>query len=199
MLKALKFCDTVMVRLVTACISGSVACTVLAQAKFPSKGAVTIGRGPLPLLIHYVDASGKAVQTDLRNLQFEPPPIDKSKELAALAKRPCSVGDVANIDSKLEGQALGADAAGIGRFVWAIKGQYTSDGRKWQFIGTATSKDDYYDFNKGRDGERAFWQEVATQLGATFPGKAFKVQIKGSLAVAAHGVCELSAAGEVIV
>jgi len=186
-------------RLTVASMLSLVCGAGLAQAKFPSKGSATIGTGPLPLLIHYIDGSGKPVRVELRNLRFQPPPLAKSKELAALANRPCSRGDVVEVNSRLEGAAEGQDAAGIGRFVWIVRGQYTSDGQKWQFNGAASAKDDFYDFNKGKDGERAFWQEVATRLGAAFPGKAFKVQIGGSVSVGIAGICGLSASGSALV
>jgi hypothetical protein len=173
--------------------------TANAQQKFPGKGEVKIGSGPLPLLIHYVDGTGAPVQVELRRMQFQPPPLQKSKELAAIAKLPCGKGDVVNVSSRLEGVASGTDAAGIGRFIWLLDGQYTTDGEKWSFVGKARANDDLYDFNKGKDGERAFWQEVATKLGSSFPGKSFRVKISGSVDVGISGVCGLNSAGQVLV
>jgi len=170
-----------------------------ATQKFPSKGTVKIGSGPLPLLVHYIDASGKTVELSLRDFQFEPPPISKSKELAAIASTPCSRGDFVNVASKLEGKARGTDAAGIGRFVWLVRGKYVTDGTKWWFDGTAASADDTYDFNKEKDGARAFWAEVSTRIGAAFPGKSFKVHITGSLPIRIDGPCESNIAGQVLV
>ncbi len=171
-----------------------------AESKFPGKGVVTIGAGPMPLLVHYVDGSGKTVQVKLRDIHYAQPDISKSKELNALAKSPCGAGDVINIPTSAIGaETTGVDVAGIGRFVWLINGQYTSDGKRWQFKGTVKPKDDKYDFNKGKDGERAFWAEVSTRIGSTFPGKEFSVRIAGSLPVSITGVCNLNSAGEALV
>lgn len=174
--------------------------TRAADQKFPGKGLVTIGAGPIPLLIHYFDGSGKPAQVNLRELHYAKPELVRSKELAALAKSPCSIGDVVKIEkSAIGAEATGVDAAGVGRFVWLIAGKYTSDGKRWQFQGTVQPKDDRYDFSKGKDGERAFWAEVSTRLGATFPGKEFTVKIQGSLSVSISGVCNLNAAGAALV
>lgn len=184
----------------------ALALMTLAQAawsgdqRFPDKGAVTIGTGPIPLIVHYVDGSGKPVQVKLRDIQYAKPELVRSKELAALAKSPCGLGDVVKItNSAIGAEATGVDAAGIGRFVWLITGQYTTDGKRWQFEGTVRPKDDKYDFNKGKDGERAFWAEVSTRLGASFPGRQFTVRIQGSLPVGIRGVCSLNSAGEALV
>ncbi|NUZ05902.1 hypothetical protein [Piscinibacter koreensis] len=80
-----------------------------------------------------------------------------------------------------------------------MNGQYTTDGERWQFVGKARAHDDLYDFNKGKDGERPFWQEVATRLGAQFPGKSFKVKITGSVDVGISGDCGLNSAGQALV
>ncbi len=42
-------------------------------AKFPDKGVVTIGKGPLPLFVHYLDGTGQTVRKSLRDLKFEEP------------------------------------------------------------------------------------------------------------------------------
>lgn len=168
-------------------------------AKFPDKGVVTIGKGPLPLFVHYLDGTGQTVRKSLRDLKFEEPPLAKSKELAALAKRPCGRGDVVNLTSSLPGVATGADAAGIGRFVWLVKGQYTTDGARWQFNGTASSKEDFYNFDKKQWGERAFWAEVSTRIGSAFKGTDFKVSIDGSLPISITGTCTLNSAGQALV
>ena len=171
-----------------------------ANQTFPGKGLVTIATGPIPLLVHYLDGSGKAAQVKLRDIHHAKPELARSKELAALAKSPCGVGDVVNINSSaIAAEATGVDAAGIGRFVWLITGKYTTDGKRWQFQGAVRPKEDKYDFNKGKDGERAFWAEVSTKLGATFPGKKFTVRIQGSLPVGISGVCGLNSAGEALV
>jgi len=171
-----------------------------ANQSFPGKGVVTIGTGPIPLLVHYLDGSGKPAQVKLRDIHYAKPELARSKELAALARSPCGVGDVVNIKSSAIGaEATGVDAAGIGRFVWLITGQYTTDGKRWQFQGAVRPKDDKYDFNKSRDGQRAFWAEVSTKLGATFPGKEFTVRIQGSLPVGISGACSLNSAGEALV
>jgi hypothetical protein len=171
-----------------------------ANQTFPGRGVVTIGTGPIPLLVHYLDGSGKAAQVKLRDIHYAKPELARSKELAALAKSPCGVGDVVNINnSAIAAEATGLDAAGIGRFVWLITGKYTTDGKRWQFQGAVRPKEDKYDFNKGKDGERAFWAEVSTKLGATFPGKEFTVRIQGSLPVGISGICGLNSAGEALV
>lgn len=171
-----------------------------ANEKFPGKGLVTIGTGPIPLFVHYLDGSGKPAQVELRNIHYAKPELARSKELAVLAKSPCGTGDVVNIKSSAIGaEATGVDAAGIGRVVWLLSGQYTTDGQRWQFQGAVRPKDDRYDFNMGRDGERAFWAEVSTRLGAAFRGKEFNVQIQGSLPVSISGVCSLDSAGKALV
>jgi hypothetical protein len=171
-----------------------------ADQKFPGKGAVTIGAGAISLFVHYLDGSGKPVEVNLRDIHYAKPDLAKSKELAALSKSPCGVGDVVKVSkSAIAAEATGVDAAGIGRFVWLITGQYTTNGKSWQFEGTVRPKDDQYNFNKGRDGDRAFWAEVSTRLGARFPGKEFRVRIEGSLPVGIRGVCSLNSAGEALV
>lgn len=174
----------------------------LAQStpKFPAKGVVTIGKGPLPLFVHYLDGSGQKVKLSLRDLSYAPPDVALSKELQLLAARPCAIGDqVALQDSRIEGKATGADAAGIGRFVWRVSGRYASDGRKWWFNGTVAAKDDLYNFNKARDGARSAWAEVSTLLGSKFDGKEFWIQITGSLPVSINGVCTLDSRGQALV
>ena len=170
-----------------------------AASKYPGKGVVTIGKGPLPLLVHYLDGSGRKVKVDLRDLSFAQPALERSKELNALAKSPCSKGDVVKVKSAIGAEATGADAAGIGRFVWLIDGNYTSDGTKWQFAGTVKPKDDRYNFNKAKDGDRKLWAEVATLLGAKMKGNDFAIQIDGSLLVGISGICSMNSAGQAIV
>lgn len=168
--------------------------------KFPAKGVVTIGTGPLPLLVHYLDGSGQKVKVSLRDLSYAPPDLALSRELQFLATRPCAVGDQVTLrDSRIEGRATGADAAGIGRLVWRISGQYASDGRKWWFKGTVATKDDLYNFNKARDGARSTWAEVSTWLGSKFDGKEFWIQITGTLPVSINGVCTLDSKGQALV
>lgn len=168
--------------------------------KFPGKGIVKIGSGPVPLVVNYLSNTGNNVQVSLRDLSYESPDLSLSKELASVAKSPCSRGDVVNVSqSSIAGKATGRDAAGIGRFVWLISGQYTTDGQRWQFQGFVTPKDDYYNFNKGKDGEREFWAEVSTAIGSAFPGKAFSVRIQGRLPVSIAGFCGMNSAGEAIV
>jgi len=104
-----------------------------------------------------------------------------------------------NLTSSLPGVATGADAAGIGRFVWLVKGQYTTDGARWQFNGTASSKEDFYNFDKKQWGERAFWAEVSTRIGSAFKGTDFKVSIDGSLPISITGTCTLNSAGQALV
>lgn len=169
-------------------------------AKFPAKGVVTVGTGPLPLFVHYLNGSGLKVKTSLRDLSYAPPDLALSKELQLLALRPCAVGDQVILkDSRIEGKTTGADAAGIGRFVWLVSGRYASDGRKWQFNGTVAAKDDLYNFNKSRDGARSTWAEVSTRLGSKFDGKEFWIQITGSLPVSINGVCSLDSKGQALV
>lgn len=164
-------------------------------AKFPSKGMISIGKGPVPLLVHYVDGTGKSVKLQLRDLQYEQPQLTKSKELQDLAKRPCGRGDVVVIRSRIAGAASGSDAAGIGRFVWQIEGRFTTDGERWQFEGKASPRSDLYDFNKETDGSRAIWAEVLTRIGASFSGKSFKIQIDGSLPIGISGICGSNTSG----
>lgn len=172
----------------------------LAEAQqFPGRGVVRIGAGPLPLLVHYLDGSGKPVQTELRNLSFAPPPLAVSKELALIARQPCSRGDAVQVSSSLPGEATGADAAGIGRFVWQLTGRFTTDGTKWQFNGSAAPKDDVYDFDKQAWGTRPFWAEVSTRLGATFPGTKFSIRLSGKVTVGINGTCDRNAAGDALV
>lgn len=173
--------------------------TFASGQQFPSRGIVKLGPGPLPLLIHYLDGSGKPVQTQLRNLSFAPPPLAHSKELAVIARHPCGRGDVVQVSSSLPGQATGADAAGIGRFVWQLTGRFTTDGARWQFNGSATPKDDVYDFDKQAWGTRPFWAEVSTRLGATFPGERFSIRLSGKVDVGISGTCDRNSAGDALV
>lgn len=179
-----------------------VAGNAIAQStpKFPSRGVVIIGKGPLPLFVHYLDGSGQKVKVSLRDLSYAPPNLALSKELQLLAANPCAVGDqVTLLDSRIEGKATGTDAASIGRFVWLVSGQYASDGRSWWFNGTVAAKDDLYNFNKGRDGARSTWAEVSTWLGSKFDGKEFWIQITGSLPVSINGSCSLDSRGQALV
>ncbi len=181
-------------------VGAAEAASAQGSASYPAKGVARIGTGPLPLLVHYLEKSGKKVQVTLRDLSFAAPDLRKSKELAALARRQCGAGDMVEIrNSRIPAEATGADAVGIGRFVWLVTGRFSTDGKKWWFEGTITAKDDLYDFNKGKDGERALWAEVSTRLGAAFDGKQFWIQITGTLPVNITGTCTQSSAGQSIV
>lgn len=172
-----------------------------AEQKFPGKGVVTLGSGPLPLLLHYIGGSQQPVVVKLRDLSYEPPDLARSKALKALATRPCGVGDQVTLASDpIAGQATGADALGIGGFSWLVSGTYSSDGRRWWFKGQVKPKDGPWDFDKKDAGARARWAEEATQLGAALiPGKPFDVNISGSLSLGIAGVCNLNSAGEALV
>lgn len=172
-----------------------------AEQKFPGKGVVTLGSGPLPLLLHYIGGSQTPAVVRLRDLSYEKPDLTRSKSLKALANRPCGVGDEINLaPDPIAAQATGADALGIGGFSWLVSGKYSSDGKRWWFKGQVKPKDGPWDFDKKDAGARKYWAEEATRLGAALvPGKPFDVNITGSLAVSIEGVCNLNAAGEALV
>lgn len=171
-----------------------------ADQKFPNKGVVTFPAGPLPLLIHYISGSGQPVDVKLSDIKYADPDLTRSKELQKFAKLPCEVGQVVKLPpSPIAAATKGADALGIGRFSWVANGNYTSDGKSWNFTGTLTPVNGTYKFAKAEWGERAWWAEVATRLGATFPGKEFSANIAGTLKFAIHGTCTLNAAGEALV
>lgn len=181
------------------CAAGAPAAWSAGQ-KFPGKGTVTIVTGPLPLLVHYLDGGGKPVKVPLRDLNYAKPDLTRSKLLNALAKRPCGAGDIVNIPKDAIGaEATKLDAAGIGNFSWLVTGQYTSDGKRWWFKGEVKPKDGPYNFDAKTWGARDWWKEVATRLGAAFPGKEFDVYMTGSLPVSIDGVCNLNSAGQAIV
>lgn len=171
-----------------------------ADQKFPGKGVVTFPSGPLPLLIHYINGSGKDIEVKLSDVHYAEPDLTRSKELRGFAKLPCQVGEVVNLPpSPIAAEATGADALGIGRFSWVAKGQFTSDGKSWNFTGTLTPVNGTYKFEKAAWGDRKWWAEVATRLGASFPGKEFAASMVGTLDFAIHGTCTLNAAGEALV
>lgn len=171
-----------------------------AGQKFPNKGNATFPKGPLPLLIHYVNGSGKDVEVKLGDIQYAKPDLTRSKELQKFARLPCEIGQVVNLPaSPIAAEATGADALGIGRFSWIANGQYTSDGRSWNFTGTLTPLNGTYKFAKAAWGDRKWWAEIATRLGSSFPGKEFSATIAGTLDFAIHGTCTLNAAGEALV
>lgn len=186
--------------IVAVCLVGSTLPGLTAGEKFPAKGSVTFPKGPLPLLIHYVDGSGTQVNVKLADIAYAEPDLSKSKELQRFATMPCAVGQVVNLPpSPIAARATGADALGIGRFSWIAKGQYTSDGSSWNFVGTLTPVNGTYEFKKQDWGQRQWWAEVATRLGAAFPGTAFKANIVGTADFAVHGTCSLNSAGQAIV
>lgn len=169
--------------------------------KFPGKGVVTLGSGPLPLLMHYVGGSQTPVELKLRNLSYEMPDLTRSKSLKALASRPCGVGDEIKVPPHaVAAQATGADSLGIGGFSWLVSGRYSSDGKRWWFKGQVKPKDGPWDFDKKDAAARKYWAEQATRLGAALvPGKPFDVKITGFLDISIDGVCNLSSAGEALV
>lgn len=181
------------------CLAGASLPAAGAQT-FPGKGSVTFPSGPLPLLIHYVDGSGTPVNVKLTDINYAEPDLAQSKELRKFAMLPCEVGQVVNLPpSPISARAIGTDALGIGRFSWVIKGQYTSDGKSWNFGGKLTPVNGTYEFKKKDWGERKWWAELATRLGTTFPGTSFKANIVGTTDFTIHGACSLTAAGEAIV
>jgi hypothetical protein len=171
-----------------------------AEQKFPGKGTLTIVTGPVAMFIHYLDGSGKPVELRLRDLSYAEPDLTLSKQLNALSKRPCGVGDVVNINrDPIAAHATGLDAAGIGRFSWLISGQYTSDGKRWWFKGRVQPMDGPYKFDKQDFGSRDFMAEVSTRIGSTFHGAQFSVTMTGSLPVSIDGICSLTSAGQGLV
>lgn len=171
-----------------------------ADQKFPNKGVVTFHTGPVPLLIHYITGSGQPVDVKLSDIKYADPDLARSKELQKFAKLPCEVGQVVKLPpSPMAAATKGADALGIGRFSWVANGNYTSDGKSWNFTGRLTPVNGTYKFAKAEWGQRAWWAEVATRLGAAFPGKEFSVTIVGTRDFAIHGTCMLNAAGEALV
>jgi len=174
--------------------------TLAIAATFPSKGTVTYAKGPLPLLIHYIDGNGTEVNVKLTDITYAEPDLTLSKELQKFAKMPCEVGQVVDLPTgAIAARATGVDALGIGRFSWVVKGQYTSDGNSWNFVGTLTPVNGTYEFKKKDWGERKWWAEVSTRLGATFDGTAFKATIVGTTDFAIKGTCGLNSAGQAIV
>lgn len=171
-----------------------------AEQKFPNKGVATFPKGPLPLLIHYVNGSGEEVEVKLSDIQYAEPDLTRSKELQRFATLTCELGQVVKLPaSPIAAAATGADALGVGRFSWIANGQYTSDGNSWNFTGPLTPVNGTYKFAKAAWGERKWWAEIATRLGASFPGKEFSANITGTLDFAIHGTCTLNAAGEALV
>lgn len=172
-----------------------------ADQKFPGKGVVTLGNGPLPLLLHYIGGSQAPVTVKLRDLSYEKPDMTLSRSLKALASRPCAAGGQIDLSpDPIAARATGADALGIGGFSWLVSGRYSSDGKRWWFKGQVKPKDGPWDFDRKDAGARKYWAEEATRLGATLiPGKPFDVNISGSLPVSIDGACNLNAAGEALV
>ena len=161
---------------------------------------MTFPKGPLPLLIRYITGSGKDVEVKLTDIRYADPDLTRSKELRMFAKLPCEIGQVVNLPpSPIAAEATGPDALGVGRFSWVAKGQYTSNGNSWNFVGTLTPVNGPYKFEKKAWGERKWWAEVATRLGAAFPGTEFSANISGTLDFAILGMCNLNAAGEALV
>lgn len=136
----------------------------------------------------------------LSDIQYADPDLTQSKELQRFAKLPCELGQVVNLPpSPIAARATGLDAVGIGRFSWVLKGQYTSDGRSWNFTGTMTPVNGTYEFKRAEWGQRRWWAEISTILGAGFPGKEFSANIVGTRDFAIHGTCALNAVGEALV
>lgn len=186
--------------LVPLILVGSIFPAMAASSKYPGKGSLSFPKGPVPLLIHYIDGKGTPVDIKLTDIAYAEPDLSQSKELQRFAKMPCEIGQVVNLPpSPIAARATGVDVLGIGRFSWVAKGQYTSDGNSWNFVGTLTPVNGTYEFKKRDWGERKWWAEVSTRLGAAFPGTAFKANIVGTTDFAIRGTCGLNSAGEAIV
>ncbi len=133
-------------------------------------------------LKNYLGGSGDNIEVDLETIS-DAFGVDMSKQIAAAS---ASDSSIIMIDEKVAFSTKGFFTNGaLGDVTVRLTGEFGSTGTAWYFKGEIKGYNDTYDFN--RSIHRTWLGELSTAVGATFPGRSFDHQFRGTVPVSGSG------------